>query len=90
MVNVILWALAGGIAGWIAYAYAGLNEKRGMMVSIIIGMVGGFLGGNILAPMFGAGTISPVDFNPFSLFIALASAAGVLTVSNMVYQRFGF
>ena len=90
MLNIILWGLAGGIAGWIAFAYMGFNKERGLVVSIVIGMVGGFLGGNILAPMFSAGAISPGAFNPFSLFIAFASAAAVLTISNMVYKRFGF
>ena len=90
MVNIMLWGLAGGIAGWICYTLIGFNEKRGLVASIIIGMVGGYLGGNILAPMFGAGAIGSGEFNPFSLFVAFASAAAILTIGNMVHKRFGF
>ena len=91
MTNIIVWALAGGVAGWIGYSYMKLNEERGLTVSIIIGMFGGFLGGELLAPMFGAGsTVNPADFNPFPLFIALASAAAILVVSSMIHKRFGF
>ena len=54
MTNLVMWALAGGIIGWIGYSYMNLNEKRGVMVSIVIGMLGGFLGGELLAPMFWA------------------------------------
>jgi uncharacterized membrane protein YeaQ/YmgE (transglycosylase-associated protein family) len=90
MVNILLWALAGGTAGWIGFSLVGFNEDRGLAVSVVIGMVGGFLGGNMLAPMFSAGAVNPGVFNPFSLFIAFACAAAVLTVSNMVYKRFGF
>ena len=91
MTNIILWALAGGAAGWIGYSYLRLNEERGPTVSIIIGMFGGFLGGDLLAPMFGAGSAAnPADFNPFPLLIALASAVAVLVVTSMIHKRFGF
>ena len=91
MTNLVMWALAGGVTGWLGYSYMNLNEKRGVTVSIVIGMLGGFLGGELLAPMFGAGSVvNPADFNPFTLFIALASAATILIVSSMIHKRFGF
>lgn len=91
MANIVMWALAGGIAGWVGYSYMKLNEKRGMTVSIVIGMFGGFLGGELLAPMFGpSSAVNSADFNPFPLFIALASAAAILIVSSMIHKRFGF
>jgi len=91
MGNIMLWVLAGGVAGWIAFAFMKFNADRGLLISIIIGMVGGYLGGSILAPMFGAGpAVNPSDFNPFPLFIAFASAVACLTISNMIHKRFGF
>ena len=91
MSNLLLWGLAGGIAGWIGYAFMKFNKDRGLLTSILIGLLGGYLGGSFLAPMFGAGvTVNPGDFNPFRLFIAFASAAACLTISNMIHKRFGF
>lgn len=91
MGNIMLWVLAGGFAGWIGYAVMKFNAERGMVISIIIGMLGGFLGGSVLASMFGAGvSMNPADFNPFRLVIACASAAALLIISNMIYKRFGF
>lgn len=87
--NIAMWILAGGIMGWIGYAALNANAERGLVVSIIIGMVGGFLGGNVLAPMFGAAAASPGDFSPFALFVAAASAAGCLAISNMIHNRYG-
>jgi uncharacterized membrane protein YeaQ/YmgE (transglycosylase-associated protein family) len=87
--NIAMWILAGGVLGWIGYAYLKANEQRGMVISIVIGMIGGFFGGNVLAPMFGADTGTPNAFSLFPLVIALASAAAILAVSNLLSRRFG-
>jgi uncharacterized membrane protein YeaQ/YmgE (transglycosylase-associated protein family) len=87
--NIAMWVLAGGVLGWMAYAHLKANEERGLIISIIIGVVGGFFGGNVLAPMLGAVTDTPNDFNLFSLTIALASAAACLAIGNLLSRRFG-
>jgi uncharacterized membrane protein YeaQ/YmgE (transglycosylase-associated protein family) len=87
--NIAMWVLAGGILGWIGYAVLKANEERGVVISTIIGAIGGFFGGKVLAPMLGAAAENPSDFNLFAMFIALASAAACLTIGNMIYHRFG-
>ncbi len=87
--NVALWLLAGGVIGWAGFAYLGFNEGRGKIVSIVIGIAGGFLGGNVLAPMFGTAAAGAGDFNMGALIVALASAAACLAVANTVHNRFG-
>ena len=87
--NIAMWVLAGGVLGWIGYAILNVNRERGMVISIIIGVLGGFFGGNVLAPMLGASMETPNDFSLFSMVIALASAAGCLAVGNLVSNRFG-
>jgi uncharacterized membrane protein YeaQ/YmgE (transglycosylase-associated protein family) len=86
--NIAIWVLAGGVLGWIGYAALKFNRARGMTVSIIIGAIGGFAGGNVLAPMLGAVVEAPNDFNLFSTTIALASAAALLTIGNLVSGRY--
>ena len=87
--NVATWILAGGLIGWIAFSYLKFNAGRGMIISVIIGMAGAVLGGDVLAPLLSAAMASPGDFNPLSLFTAVASAAGCLIIGDMVYKRFG-
>lgn len=87
--NIAMWVLAGAILGWISYAILRANAERGMAISILIGVVGGFFGGNVLAPMLGAVTDAANDFSLFSMVIALASAAGCLAISNLVSNRYG-
>ena len=81
--------MAGGVTGWIGYAYLRFNAKRGLAISIIIGVAGGLLGGTWLAPLLGTVPIYSGDFNPLSLFAAFATALGCLTVTDMIYKRFG-
>jgi uncharacterized membrane protein YeaQ/YmgE (transglycosylase-associated protein family) len=87
--NIAMWVLAGGVLGYMAYVHLKANEDRGMVISIVIGVVGGFIGGNVLAPMLGAATDTPNDFSMFSLMIASASAAAWLAIGDLLSRRFG-
>ena len=87
--NIAIGIFVGAIAGWIGFSFLKFNARRGMVISIVIGMAAGFVGGELLAPMLGAAAVNPGDFNPLSIFVAFASAAACLTVGNMIYNRFG-
>ena len=87
--NIVMWMLAGGILGWVGYTFLGFNEKRGMLVSIIIGALGGVLGGKLIAPMFTAAAAVPGDFSASTLVFAVAVAAAFLFVGNLVHNRWG-
>ena len=86
--NIAMWVVAGGILGWIGFAMLDANRERGMIVSVVIGVLGGFFGGNVLAPMLGAVTDAPNDFSLFSLVIAMTSAAACLAIGNLVSNRY--
>jgi uncharacterized membrane protein YeaQ/YmgE (transglycosylase-associated protein family) len=87
--NIAMWVLAGGALGWIGFAYLKASKDLGLGLSVIIGALGGFLGGNVLAPMLGAVTDTPNVFNLFSTVVALGSAAVCLFIGNMLSRRFG-
>ena len=88
--NVMIWMMAGGLVGWLACTALHLNVARGLAVSAIIGIGGAFFGGHVLAPLFGATIPEAGAFSPFALLVAAATAAGCLTISDMMYERFGF
>ena len=87
--NIVMWMLAGGILGWVGCAFLGFNEERGMVVSVIIGTVGGLFGGKLIAPMFTAAVAVPEAFSLSALFFAAAVAAAFLAVGNLVGKRWG-
>ena len=87
--DIALWVLAGAAIGWIGFSLLKANEKRGMTASVVIGIVGGFLGGKVLAPVLGTIPVLPGNFSPFALVVALATAAACLTIGNLVLHRYG-
>lgn len=43
--NILLWIIFGGLAGWIASIIIGGEEGMGIIANVIVGVVGAFLGG---------------------------------------------
>jgi uncharacterized membrane protein YeaQ/YmgE (transglycosylase-associated protein family) len=87
--NIPIWIIAGAVVGWIGCAMLNVNEKRGLALSIVVGAVAGFFGGNVLAPMLGAAVDIANDFSGFSLLIAMGTAAGCLMAGNLLDRRYG-
>lgn len=88
--NVFLWIVAGALVGFTAFAALNLNLRRGLILSIAIGMIAAFIGGHMLAPLFGATVGEAGEFNPFALLVAAASALACLAISDMTSKRVGF
>lgn len=86
--ETVLWMLAGAFAGWVGFKFIGANPSRGLMVSLMIGVCGGFFGGSVLAPMLGDAVHMPDAISPIALLIALATAAVCLTIGDMIARRF--
>jgi uncharacterized membrane protein YeaQ/YmgE (transglycosylase-associated protein family) len=86
--NIVVWILAGGALGWAGCSFLGFNEARGTAVSIVIGALGGFIGGKLVAPLFTAAAL-PGDFSVSALFFAAAVAAAFLAAGNLIHNRWG-
>jgi uncharacterized membrane protein YeaQ/YmgE (transglycosylase-associated protein family) len=85
--SFILWLIVGGLLGWVASMIMGTNDKQGIFLNIIVGIVGAFLGGLILAPLFGTGTINNYDFSIGSLLVSLLGAVILLFIVNLFRRR---
>jgi uncharacterized membrane protein YeaQ/YmgE (transglycosylase-associated protein family) len=81
--------LAGAILGWVGFTYMRFNEQRGMMISMIIGAMGGLVGGKMIAPMFSAVQAVPDAFSSSALVFAVAIAAAFLAAGNLIYNKWG-
>lgn len=79
--NFLLWIVFGAIVGWIASMVMKTNDQQGMVMNIVFGIVGAFLGG-WLFEMFGAQGVT--GFNLYSFVVALVGAVIVIGVAKAV------
>ena len=78
----ILWLIIGGILGWLASIVMRTDAQQGLLLNIIVGIVGAFLGGLLLAPLFGTSTINQGSLNLGSLLTSFLGAVILLAIVN--------
>ncbi|WP_151636934.1 GlsB/YeaQ/YmgE family stress response membrane protein [Noviherbaspirillum aerium] len=82
--NFIIWIIVGGILGWLASIVMRTDASQGMFLNVIVGIVGALLGGWLLAPLFGTGTINQNDFSISSLLVSFLGAVILLAIVNLL------
>jgi uncharacterized membrane protein YeaQ/YmgE (transglycosylase-associated protein family) len=83
MVNFIVWVIVGGVLGWLASLVMRTDAEQGTLLNIVVGIVGAFLAGLVLTPLFGVGNINQGDFSLPSLLISLLGAVILLAIVNL-------
>jgi len=83
MINFLIWIILGGILGWIASMIMRTDAQQGTLLNIIVGIVGAFLAGMFLSPLFGVATINQNNFSLPSLLVSLLGAIILLAIVNM-------
>jgi uncharacterized membrane protein YeaQ/YmgE (transglycosylase-associated protein family) len=82
--NFIIWLVIGGVIGWIASMIMRTDAQQGVLLNIVVGIVGSFLGGLLISPLLGAGTINQNDFSIMGLLASLIGALILLALVNLV------
>jgi uncharacterized membrane protein YeaQ/YmgE (transglycosylase-associated protein family) len=83
MVNFLVWIIVGGIIGWIASLIMRTDAQQGLLLNIIVGIVGAFIAGWLLTPIFGGGTINQDNFSLPALLLSLGGAIILLAIVNL-------
>jgi uncharacterized membrane protein YeaQ/YmgE (transglycosylase-associated protein family) len=83
--NIIIWLIVGGILGWLASML--MRRPEGMLMNVVVGIVGALVGGWLLAPMFGTGTINQSDFSLASLGVSFLGAVILLGIVNLFTRK---
>ena len=81
--NIIVWLLVGGLIGWVASMMMKTDAQQGIVLNVVVGVVGAMLGGFLIAPMLGHGTINQNDFSPMGLAVSLIGAVVLLAIVNL-------
>jgi uncharacterized membrane protein YeaQ/YmgE (transglycosylase-associated protein family) len=85
--NFILWLVIGGVLGWIASMNMKTDAQQGVILNVVVGIVGALLGGWLLSPLLGAGTINSNDFSLAGLAVSLLGAVILLAIVNLVRRK---
>jgi uncharacterized membrane protein YeaQ/YmgE (transglycosylase-associated protein family) len=80
--TVLLWAVVGLIAGWLASMVVG--SRRGVIGDIVVGIVGAFLGGIIFRELHIA---IPLAGLTRTIFVAFVGAVVLLLVFRLIDRR---
>lgn len=84
--NIIAWLIIGGLVGWVASMIMRTDARQGIVLNIVVGIVGAFIGGWLLSPLIGAGSINTAGVSIPSLLVSLGGAVILLAVMNL-FQR---
>jgi uncharacterized membrane protein YeaQ/YmgE (transglycosylase-associated protein family) len=90
MINFLIWIIAGGFIGWLASLIMRTNSRQGTIVDIVVGIVGAFLGGYFLSPLFNISTINEGNYSIPALLVSLGGAIILLAISKLFRNIGGF
>jgi uncharacterized membrane protein YeaQ/YmgE (transglycosylase-associated protein family) len=80
--NFILWLIVGGVVGWLASLIMKTDGQQGILLNVVVGIVGAFIGGWLISPLVGTGTINE-GLSIGSVIVSLIGAVILLAVVNL-------
>ena len=82
--GILAWLVLGLVSGFIASKL--INKTgEGLIMDIVLGIVGAFVGGFIFTHFFGAAGVTGLNIP--SLFVAVVGAVVVLLIYHMIVRR---
>src|SRR5215210_3370611 len=78
----LIWLIIGGIVGWLASLVMRTDGQQGILLNVIVGIVGAFLGGLLISPLVGVGTIND-GISIGSILVSLIGAVILLAIVNL-------
>ncbi len=80
----LAWLIVGAIAGWLASIVMSTNREQGLLMDIVVGIVGAFIGGFLFNLIGAAGT---TGFNLWSIFVSFVGAVVLLALIRLFTGR---
>ncbi|MEK6750619.1 MAG: GlsB/YeaQ/YmgE family stress response membrane protein [Chloroflexota bacterium] len=81
--NLVIYLIVAAIIGWAATEI--MHDRSNLLLNIVIAVVGAFLGGYFLSPIFKVGTINDAITIP-TMLVTLLGSIILLAVVNL-FQR---
>ena len=84
MIDFIIWLVMGGIIDWLASLMMRTDGQQGILLNVIVGIIGAALGGWLISPLVGVGTINQGGFSIGALVVSFLGAVILLAIVNLV------
>jgi uncharacterized membrane protein YeaQ/YmgE (transglycosylase-associated protein family) len=86
MLGFIWFIIMGGVIGWLASLMMKRDASMGLLLNIVVGVVGSFIGNSLLSFVTGGGTIGawPPDWS--GVLGALLGAVVLLGIVNLLQR----
>jgi uncharacterized membrane protein YeaQ/YmgE (transglycosylase-associated protein family) len=79
--NLIIYLIVAAIIGWVATMI--MRDRSSLLINIVVAVVGAFLAGWFLSPLFGVGTINDAITLP-TMLVTLLGAVILLAIVRLV------
>lgn len=82
--NILIYLVAAAIIGWVASEI--MHDRASLLINIIVAIVGAFLAGYFLSPIFKVGTINNAVNLP-TMLVTLLGAIIVIAIVHLLRRR---
>jgi uncharacterized membrane protein YeaQ/YmgE (transglycosylase-associated protein family) len=82
--NIIIYLIAAAVIGWVASEI--MKDRASLLINIVVAVVGAFLAGYFLSPIFHVGTINDAVNLP-TMLVTLLGAIIVIAIVHLVRRR---
>jgi uncharacterized membrane protein YeaQ/YmgE (transglycosylase-associated protein family) len=84
MINIIIYLIVAAVIGWIASEI--MHDRASLLINIIVAVLGAFLAGYFLTPLFHIGTINDAINIP-TMLVTLLGAIIVIAIVHLFRRR---
>ena len=82
--NIIIYLIAAAVIGWVATEI--MHDRSSLLINIVVAVVGAFLAGYFLSPLFHVGTINDAITVP-TMLVTLLGAVILLAIVHLIRRR---
>lgn len=79
--NILIYLIVAAIIGWVATEI--MHDRSNLLINIVVAIVGAFLAGYFLSPIFGVGTINDAITVP-TMLVTLLGAIILLAIVRLL------
>ena len=80
--NFLIWLIVVRLVGGLASLIMRTDAQQGILLNVIVGIIGAFIGGWVISPMVGVGTINE-GISIGSVLVSLVGAVILLAIVNL-------